>query len=145
MLGNSMKNTHNLLSNTNLVCVCAYKLYSIYFVSVWWFDIWQAFNCVLRSVSVRSFFCSISFALFLYVFFFLRCYTTYTTTLCSCTIVQFSYQANQPICRNATTFEWANFKCGTLDDCYFQDILHIINVHRVRRELSNIWLCECDS
>lgn len=68
-------------------------------------------------------------ALFLYTHFFC-CYH-----ILSALSSNFHIKQTNRFVEILHTFEWTKFKCGTLDDCYFQDILPMFIV--VRIELGN--------
>lgn len=142
MPGNSMKNTHNLLSNTTThvwVCECMRINYTASILFPFdGFDIWQAFNCSPNplSLTLMTRFLLLFFAhsFFLLLFFFsvpphsLFTIGRYFHIQQTNRFVEIlPPHLNERISNVAHTH--------TLDDCYFQDILHIINVHRVRREL----------
>lgn len=128
MPGNSMKNTHNLPSNTNRnlsVCVCVCMRIN-YTASILFPFVGLIFGKHSAEFSIPL----LCFAIHLYIFFV---DTTYS--LLYRPIFISSDSANQTICRN--TFEWTNFECGTLHDYYFQDILQMFIVSSAKA-----WECK---
>lgn len=115
MPGNWMKNTHNLLQHHHqplrvFVCVCGYKLYSVYFVSVCWFDILARIQTELLS--------------FIH---FLTLWLSSILFASSPLAVQFSYHATNRAKQRFVEIHLNEFRMW--NDCYFSTSIIYYNVH----------------